>query len=72
MVYLSRKISKNYAIELSCFHFLRKFSDGISFAEFDINLDLFKSDHNPKFKIILIMLNFKIFEFEVYNVNHVL
>jgi hypothetical protein len=63
-------ISKNYAIELSGLHFIRKFSDGITFIEFNTNLDLFEGDHNPHFRILLLVFNFKIFEFEIYNVNH--
>jgi hypothetical protein len=67
----SKKLSKNYAIDFSCFHFVRSPRDGITFLEPKINLDLYKGDHNPKLEISLIVLNFKIFEINIYNVNHV-
>jgi len=64
------KLSKNYAIELSLFNIVRDFSDGISFFEFEINLDLFEDDHKPSFDIYLMIFNCMIFQFWVYNVNH--
>jgi len=64
------KLSKNYAIELSLFNIVRDFSDGISFFEFEINLDLFEDDHKPSFDIYLMIFNCMIFQFRVYNVNH--
>lgn len=70
MICFSRRLSKNYAVDFSCFHFIRKMKDGISFLDFKINLDLFKGDHNPKFEISLYVLNFKFFQFEIYNRNH--
>jgi hypothetical protein len=70
MIYFSRKLSKKYAFDFSCFHKIRNFKDGITFGEFLLNLDLYKGDHKPQFRMILIILNFKIFEFEVYNVSH--
>jgi len=70
MLWISKKVSKKYVMCLSGFHMIRKFKDGISFFEFVINHDLFKGDHNPHFRIMLIFLNFKVFEFEVYNIYH--
>jgi hypothetical protein len=49
---------------------LRELSDGLSIFEFNINLDLYKEDHNPKLDIHLNMFNYRIFYFEVYNVLH--
>jgi len=71
MLCMSKKISKNFAIEISGFHMIRAFSDGLSGIEFNITWDLYKADHNPKFQIMLVVLNFKIFEIEIYNVNHI-
>jgi len=65
------RLSKNYAIDWSFLRKIRNFSDGISFFEFNCNLDLYKSDHNPKINIHLMLINIMIFEFEIYNVNHV-
>jgi len=65
------KLSKNYAIDWNFFWPIRQFKEGITFFNFDINLDLYKGDHNPKFDITLLILNYIIFEIEIYNVNHV-
>jgi hypothetical protein len=70
MIYFSKKLTKKYALDISCFHLIRKFSDGISFFELNVNLDLYEGDHNPQFRILLVFLNFKIFEFEIYNTEH--
>ena len=70
MLVYSRKISKNYAFEISAFHMIRSFKDGISFFQFDVCLDLYSGDHNPKFHIVLIILNIKVFETDIYNINH--
>ena len=53
------------------FHRIRTWSDGITFVELMINLDTFIGDHNPQFKFGLIVLNHVVFEFNIYNVNHV-
>lgn len=64
----------NDEIEM-CFEFdwfrkIRSFKDGVSFFDFKINLDLFKGDHNPKFEILWVILNYKILEVNIYNKNH--
>jgi hypothetical protein len=64
------KLTKNFAFELSGLYFFRKFSDGINWIEFLIDSDFYEGDHNPQFGIKLIILNFIIFDFRVYNVNH--
>jgi hypothetical protein len=71
MLIYSKKLTDSFAFEISLFHKLRNFSDGISFFEFTSNLDLYKGEHNPKFRLMLVVMNFKIFEIEIYNVNHV-
>ncbi len=70
MVLISKKISKNYAFEFSAFHKIRKFKDGVTVCNSSINLDLYNADHNPQLQIILVLINFKIFEINIYNVNH--
>lgn len=35
----------------------RKLKDGITFFNFKINLDLFPGDHNPKFELVVTVLN---------------
>jgi hypothetical protein len=71
MILLSKKISKNFAFEVSLLHKIRDSKDGITFFNANVNLDLFAADHCPKFDFIFIIMNIKILEIEVYNVNHV-
>lgn len=71
MIVFAWKLSKNYVLELSCFHKIRNFEDGLTFCEIRVNYDRFKGDHNPKFEINLEICNYKIFEFLIYNVHHV-
>ena len=65
------KIGNDNAIEWAFFNKIRQLSDGINFFEFGINLDLFEADHNPKFGIRLMMLNWMIIEINIYNPNHI-
>jgi hypothetical protein len=59
------------------FHKFREFSDGISFFELIVNLDLYDSleiepkalSHNPKLIFSLKILNHTIFDFSVYSVS---
>jgi hypothetical protein len=68
---ISFRITKNYFFEADILRKIRSFKDGISFLEFEFNLDLYRGDHNPKGRIMLVIFNWKIFEFEIYNINHV-
>jgi hypothetical protein len=45
--------------------------DGVIYLKFDVNSDFYIGDHNPQFHIELVFLNLLIFEFRIYNVNHV-
>lgn len=65
------KISKNFAWELTLFHKVRSFSDGIDFLDIRIVLDLYKGDHTPRFTFFFEMLNFTLIEFNIYNINHI-
>ena len=64
------KLNKNYAWELSGFHFYRRFKEGIT-TSFLIEGDWYKGDHCPRFSIFLVLFNFTIFEFTIYNIHHV-
>ncbi len=64
-------VFSNYAWEFSGLRFVRSFSDGLIFFEPRINLDRYRGDHSPKFEIYLILFNFMIFEFSIYNLNHI-
>lgn len=66
----SIKLTKKYALDWNFFWKIRSFEDGIKFLNFDINLDLYKSDHKPSFNILLGIFNYVIFEIEIYNINH--
>jgi hypothetical protein len=45
MLCFCKNISKNFAIEISLFHKLRIISDGVTFFNLDICLDLYKGEH---------------------------
>jgi hypothetical protein len=70
MNYIGTKITKNFAWELGFFYLLRDFKDGIDFIDIGICLDLFKNDHKPSFRVGFVLFNIMVFEFNVYNVNH--
>ncbi len=61
------KINEDYHLEFNGLYQVRDFKDGCSFFDFDINLDLFKGDHNPQFDISLMIFNFLVFEFRIYS-----
>lgn len=65
------KLFKNYAFDYCFFYKIRNFSDGISFINADINLDLYENDHNPSFNMFLCIFNMTIFDLSIYNVNHI-
>lgn len=71
MIGKSWKLSKKYALDILILHPIRNIRDGLTGAEFKINCDWFKADHNPQFRIILILCNITIFEITFYNINHV-
>ncbi len=64
-------IGKNYGWEFNLFSKIRDWCDGVSIIEFNINLDRYPSDHNPKFEIFLTLFNITIFEFTIYNIWHI-
>lgn len=70
MINFSSEIDNKYAVELSLFYKYRKFKDGIDFFHFEGSLDIYEGDHNPQFRIFIGLLNFTIFEFEIYNMFH--
>ena len=43
--------------EMQLFAAIRSWKDGITFFDFKINLDRYKSDHSPAFQIELTVLN---------------
>ena len=71
MLCWSRKITKNYALELSGFHLIRRLKDGLTGLEVTLNWDRYKGDHKPQATFMVVVLNLKIVEINFYNVNHV-
>ena len=70
LLYFYGNITKSYGWELDFFRKTRHFSDGISFFDFKIVWDRYKSDHTPRFDMSLSVLNFKLFEFTIYYLFH--
>jgi hypothetical protein len=68
---LHSKIGCNYAWELNTFYKLRDFKDGITFFELILEWNKFMGDHNPQFTFYFMLLNFRIWEFTIYNVWHI-
>jgi hypothetical protein len=71
MIIFSNQLTEKYAYDLMLFHKCRDFDDGLLFYEFIINYDRYIGDHNPKFEIRLVICNFTVFEFNIYNMFHV-
>ena len=63
-------IKNNYKLSIDLFRVIRSFKDGITFFEFIINLDLYQADHKPSFNLMLVIINLKLIEIEIYNINH--
>lgn len=61
---------ENTACELSLFSKIRNFDDGITYFEFVINKDTYDGDHKPSFNINLLICNYMVIEFNIYNINH--
>lgn len=64
------KISDKYHLDVCFLYKCRNWKDGVTFFNCDVNLDLYRGDHNPKFKVCLIIFNYYIFDFSIYNINH--
>lgn len=50
-------IKRNISWEVQLFAFVRKWQDGITFFDFNINWDRYQSEHTPSFEIELTILN---------------
>ena len=71
MIFFSKTIKNTkYAWELNLFYKLREWKDGITFFELDCSLDKYIGDHTPRFDFHLILLNYTIVEFNIYNIYH--
>lgn len=70
MIWIGSKIDEDYGWEISALHFIRQFSDGLTFFEFTCNWDKYLDDHTPRFATMLIIFNYKVFEFSIYYLHH--
>jgi len=66
MIWISKNLNDDYAWEISALHFYRSLEDGISFFECNVNWDRFLDDHTPRFDVMLVILNYKLLEFNIY------
>ena len=62
--------NSKFAWELCFFHKIREWSDGFSAFESKINYDRYIADHTPRFEIFLVICNYTIVDFSIYNVYH--
>jgi len=61
-------LNKNYSLELDLFKWESPVYESLNFLGFECNWCHSKRfDHCPKFSIILIIMNLKIFEFSIQN-----
>ena len=50
-------LGRNLFYEFQLFALIRDFKDGITFFNFNLNFDRYKSEHTPSFQIELTILN---------------
>jgi len=67
----SVKLGRDYAIDVAGLYQVRRLKDGISVIDIEVGGDWYRGDHNPKFTIRLMILNFIILDVTLYNVHHV-
>ena len=48
----------------------RDICDGVTLCDVEFNIDLFWDDHKPSLRISLDLLNYCIFEIDIYNCHH--
>ena len=70
MIGFSLKLGNNFALDLTGPRLIRRFSDGVTFFDFMLSLDLFVGDHKPSFDFSLTLLNLMLFELNIYNIHH--
>ena len=72
MINFTKKITSKFALDVMLFYKLRQFKDGIDFLNINISFDRYEADHKPSFQFMIVVFNFTIIEFDIYNVNHLL
>jgi hypothetical protein len=66
----SGKINKDYGWEFCGGHFYRCLEDGLDVFNFQFIWDRYLTDHSPRLQVMLVILNYKIFEFNIYYLHH--
>ncbi len=64
------KLTNNYGFELTVLDRIRKAEDGVSFIEFKVNWDRYLSDHSPSFQAYILLINYIVFEVNIYYLHH--
>lgn len=64
-------LGKNYALDVAGFYLVRSFKDGLTFVELDVESSWYHDDHQPSFKIWLMVFNFIILDLTIYNTRHI-
>jgi hypothetical protein len=64
-------INKNYAWEFEIFRKIRDLDDGLSLFELKLEGSWYESDHNPSYRFHLVIANWTIVEFSIYNIHHI-
>jgi hypothetical protein len=70
MIWVRNKVNKSYNWELVLFNKVRKFDDGITFFNINIDWDRYLEDHSPSFLFELTILNINIIEFNIFYKYH--
>lgn len=71
MVGFSIRINPDYALEVYGLYLCRHLKDGLTPLNLDIDFSWYRGDHNPQFSVQLMVMNFMLLDFRVYNVHHV-
>jgi len=64
------KVNDDYGWEVSVFHKIRNFSDGVSFFHMKVNWDRYIADHSPRFESHVVLFNYSIIEINIYYLHH--
>lgn len=70
IIWWNGKLNKNYGWEFCAGHLYRSFKDGSDIFNFQFIWDRYLADHSPRLQVMLVILNYKIFEFNIYYLHH--
>jgi len=70
MLSFFHKINKDFGWDLTLFFWLRELDDGLTFFEFILDWNRFKTDHTPSFELNLTIFNLTIIDFVIYYLHH--